>query len=294
MRTAVLAVLGLSLAPGLRSEGFKMPVWGGGPPYSFEASIDGDPVAVESVQTPDADLILLLVMDMVNYPDRFDAAQDALVAKLTELGPRYFAGLMTAQDGLVVRQDPIRGRRRLREKLASIDIRGLPGLLDVVAEVSRVADATLAAADIRLAVLFLTDGQIEDYRGDYTVPVVNPSDRSDLSRRFGGQLVQERIRSVVDSLQSAQAPLFFIHMARRYDDLNEVYQNGISEFASVTGGQAMFAHGLQEIPALVAQTLDRIAAHSVLKLSADCEGTVRLRVTSRDADTRHRDSFRCR
>ncbi len=295
MRAAALTVLAVLAATGSRAEGFKTPVWGDSvaDSFDFEVAIDGEPVSVASVQTPDDHLILLLVLDTVKYPDRADAAQEALVAKLTELGPNYYVGVLTAQDGLVVRQDPIRSRPRLRERLESIDIRGVPGLLDVVVEVSQVADATLNAADVRLAVLFLTDGEIEDYRGDYTIPVVNPSDRSDLSRRFGGQLILERIRTVVDALESAQAPLFFIHLARRYDDLNEVYQNGISEFARVTGGQALFAQGLQEIPAQVGQILDEIAAHSVLKLDVDCEGPVRLQVTSSGVGTRHRASFRC-
>ena len=293
MRTALLIALAVAVGPDLQSKAFKTPVWADGPARSFEAAIDGEPAVVGSVQTPDDKLILLLVFDTVNYPDRADLAQEAVIAKLTELGPDYFAGVMTAQDGLAVRQDPVRGRKRLRESLESIAVRGVPGLLDVVVEVSHLADQTLNAADIRLAVLFLTDGQIEDYRGDYTIPVVNPSDRRDLSRRFGGQLIQQRIRSIVDSLESAQAPLFFLHLARRYDDLNEVYQNGISEFASVTGGRALFSQGLHEIPALVGQILDEIAAHSVLTLEAECEGPVRLQVTSDDAPARHRDSFRC-
>ncbi|MDE0105491.1 MAG: hypothetical protein OXN89_24200 [Bryobacterales bacterium] len=293
MGVAILTILTVAFATGSRAEAFKTPVWSAGTVGNLEVAIDGRPVPVNSVQTPDDHLILLLVLDTVKYPDRFDAAQEALIAKLTALGPNYYVGVLTAQDGLVVRQDPVRSRRRLRERLEAIDVRGVPGLLDVVVDVSRVADATLNSADVRLAVLFLTDGEIEDYRGDYTIPVVNPSDRSDLSRRFGAQLILERVRSVTDSLESAQAPLFFIHLARRHDDLNEVYQNGISEFASVTGGQALFAQGLQEIPALVEQILDEIASHSVLTLDVKCEGPVRLQVTLSGASTRHRDSFRC-
>ena len=293
MGVAVLTILAVSFATGSRAETFKTPVWSDARVADLDVAIDGRPVPVNSVQTPDDHLILLLVLDTVKYPDRFDAAQEALVAKLSGLGPNYYVGVLTAQDGLVVRQDPVRSRRRLRERLEAIDVRGVPGLLDVVVDASRVADATLNSADIRLAVLFLTDGEIEDYRGDYTIPVVNPSDRSDLSRRFGAQLILERVRSVADSLESAQAPLFFIHLARRHDELNEVYQNGISEFASITGGQALFAQALQEIPALVEQILNEIASHSVVTLEVDCEGPVRLQVTSSGAGTRHRDSFRC-
>ncbi len=293
MPARVLAALALLLAPTASPEVFKTPAWVDGPAESFEVTLGGRRVAVQSVQTPDEHLILLLVLDTVNRPDRAEAARDAIVAKLGELGPKYYAGVLTAQDGLVVQLDPIRGRKRLREKLDSMDVRGVPGLLDVVVQASRLADETLNAADVRLAVLFLTDGEIEDYRGDYTIPVVNPSDRRDLSRRFRGQLIRERIRSIADSLSSAHAPLFFLHLSRRHDDLNEVYQNGISEFARVTGGRALFAQGLQEIPAMTEQLLDEIAAHSVLRLEADCEGRRRLEIRTNGTEVRHKEDLSC-
>lgn len=273
---------------------FKTPVWAESANANFEVTLDGDPVDVRSVQTPDDNLILLVVSDTVKFPDRADAARTAIVEKLEALGPRYFAGVLTAQDGLQVQLDPVRGRRKLREKLDSLDVRGVPGLLDVVVQSSRVADQTLGAAKVRLAVLFVTDGEIEDYRGDYTIPVVNPSDHRDLSRRFRGQLILERIRSIADALATAQAPLFFLHLARQYDELNEVYQNGINQFAQLTGGMALFARGLQEIPAMVERLLDDIAAHSVLTLEAECPGLHRLEVRSGGASaTKHKESVGC-
>ena len=293
MKIGVLAALALLVAPLAKPEVFKTPVWHDGPGENYEVTLNGYPVTVQSVQTRDEFLILLLVLDTVNHADRSDAAREAVLAKLSELGPKYYAGVLTAQDGLVVQQDPIRGRKKLKEKLDSLDVRGVPGLLDVVVQASRLADQTLQAANVRLAVLFLTDGEIENYRGDYTIPVVNPSDRRDLSRRFRSELILERIRSIVDSLESAQAPLFFLHLARQYDDLNEVYQNGISEFAQVTGGRALFARGVQEIPAMVGQLLDEIAAHSVLRFEADCEGVRRLQIRAAGASPRHKEALRC-
>ena len=289
----LLALLALATAAAEPAEVFKTPVWAEGAAREFVVTLDGEPASVQSVQTPDDNLILLIVLDTVEYPDRVAAARDALVAGLRGLGRKYYAGVLTAQDGLAVRQDPVRGRNKLRSTLDSIDVRGIPGLLDVIVEASSLADQTLAAADVRLAVLFLTDGGIEDYRGDYTIPVVNPSDRSDLSRRFRGQLIRERIRSITDALETAQAPLFFLHLARQYDDLNEVYQNGISEFARLTGGQALFAQGLQEVPAMLQQLLDAIAGHSVLRLEVDCEGWARLAVRTDAGPARHREAVPC-
>ncbi len=286
-------MLALALASLARAEALKTPVWAEGPVGAFEVTLDGARAEVLSVQTPEDNLVLLVVLDTVRYPDRAVAAGEALVAGLRGLGPRYYAGLLTAQDGLTVLQDPIRGRKKLQEALESVDVRGLPGLLEVIAETSRLADRTFAAANVRLAALFLTDGAIEDYRGDYTIPVVNPSDRSDLSRRFRGQLILERVRSIADQLQSAQAPLFFLHLARSHDELNEVYQNGISEFARLTGGQALFAQAVQEVPAMVGQLLDAIAGHSVLRIEADCDGAHRLAVRLGGEPVRHRESVSC-
>ena len=288
----ILACSALLASP-LAAELLKTPVWSEAPPHAFEVLIDGEPVPVRSVQTPDDELVLLLVMDVVKRADRVDAARDAIVRKLTELGPKYYAGILSAQDGLEVRQDPTRGRGRLRRKLEELDVRGVPGLLDVIEQASQIADQTQIAADVRLAVLFLTDGEIEDYRGDYTIPVVNPSDERDLSRRFGSQLILERIRSTVDALESAQVPLFFLHLARQYDDLNEVYQNGISEFARVTGGTALFAQGLQEVPALVNQVLDEIAGQTVVSIELDCSGLHQLEVIAGQDEVRHVSLIGC-
>lgn len=288
-----LLALAALLASQGSSEVFKTAAWHEGTAQEMAVSLGGEVAAVRSVQTAEDHLILLLVMDTVKFPDRVDAVRDALVAKLTSLGPRYFAGVMSAQDGLRVVQDPVRGRARLLEKLQSLDVRGVPGLMDVVEQVSEIADQTLASAEVRVAVLFITDGEIEDYRGDYTIPVVNPSDSRDLSRRFRGQLILERIRSIVDRLEGAQAPLFFLHLARQYDSLNEVYQNGISEFSQTTGGRAAFVRGVQEIPTVVEQLLDEIAAHSVVTIDATCEGIQKLEIQSSAGNVRHRESVRC-
>ena len=274
-------------------EAWKTPVWTDGAPNGLEVTLDGRPAEVTSTLAPDEHLILLLVMDTVKYPDRVDAARDALVRKLRELGKKYFVGVFTAQDGLAVQLDPVRGRNKLRDTLQSLDVRGMPGLLDVVEQASQIADRTLAAAPVRLAVLFVTDGAIGDYRGHYTIPVVNPSDQRDLSRRFRDQLILARIRHAVDALESAQAPLFFLHLARSFDDLNEVYQNGISEFARVTGGTALFAQGLQEIPAMVGRLLDEIAALTVLTIEGECASHPRLVVRSPEGVAKHRDKIGC-
>ncbi len=293
MPTVRTFALGVLAAAGLGAEAVRIPVWSEASARDLEVTLDGRPIGVEAIQSADDHLILLVVLDMVRYQDRYDAVREVLVQKLRKLGPKYFAGVLTAQDGLAVQLDPIRSRKKLSEKLESLDVRGVPGLLDVVEQASEIADRTLVAAPVRLAVLFVTDGRIEDYRGDYTVPVVNPSDSGDLSRRFGNQLIQARIRHAVDTLGSAQAPLFFLHVARRYDDQNEVYQNGISEFARITGGTALFAQAVQQIPALLESLLDEIAGHAVLTIDAPCTGRLRIEVRGPQGAARSKESIAC-
>lgn len=293
MRIARLLVCACLLGPPAAGTTLKIPVWLEEPRSSIQVTVGGKPVEVLSVQTPDDDLILLIVMDTVNHLDRTDAAREALVEKLGSLGPRYFAGVLSAQDGLLVRLDPTHRRERLLEELAAVEVRGVPGLLDVVEQASRIADHTLGAAKVRVAVLFITDGEVADYRGDYTIPIVNPSDRRDLSRRFRNQLILTRVRAIADTLKLAQAPLFFLHLARQNDDLNEVYQNGIRQFATVTGGEAVFAQSLQEIPFLVERLLDRIATHSVISLEAACNGLRRLEIRASEGAPHHPDRIGC-
>ena len=289
----LFAGLAALAAPCADGETFKASVWVDGPRGELRVDVDAKPVGIRSVATPDDELVLLLVTDTVKFLDRSDAARDAIIDCLDRLGPKYYAGLMSAQDGLTVHLDPSRGRMKLRDKFQSIAVRGVPGLLDVVKQVSEIADYTLEAGAVRVAVLFVTDGEIEDYRGDYTIPVVNPSDRRDLSRRFRSELILQRIRSISASLRTSQAPLFFLHLARQHDELNEVYQNGISEFARLTGGRALFAAGLQEVPAMVRSLVDEISSLSVVTFEAECEGVHRLEIRSTGGVTRHRETIGC-
>jgi hypothetical protein len=149
-------------------------------------------------------------------------------------------------------------------------------------------------SDIRVAVLYLTDGEIEDYRGDYVSTVVNPSDSGDLSRRFRDRLVQEKINSITANLARLPAPLFFVHLEEQNDSLNVTYQNGIRAFASATGGSAYFSRGLADVPNLVGRALGDIDATYSVALAApqDWRGSARIEISCPDAATvTHRESF---
>jgi hypothetical protein len=142
----------------------------------------------------------------------------------------------------------------------------------------------LREAKVRVATLYLTDGSIYEYRGDYTSSVINPSDSRDLSRRFRDQLIQERIAGVLGRLEDSWAPLFFLHLEQRQDALNVSYQNGITQFAAATQGKALFCRSVAEISPLLYQALDQIKNQYVITVEtpAGSEGAARLRLETPD------------
>lgn len=227
-------------------------------PAGFEVHLGGQPAAVTSVVAPEGDLVLLVVMDVIGDLGRIDTARQALVNEIEKLGGRQYVSVLQAQDGLQVVQDPTRDRERLRESILSLPVASNPGLMGAVEQASAIGDSMLSKSDVRVAVLFITDGSIYRYRGDYTSPVINPSDRSDLSRRFRDRLIQEKISAVLSSLNTSVTPLFFLHLESRADPLNAVYENGIQQFAQATAGEAIFCRSLAEIPTQMAQLLDRV------------------------------------
>jgi hypothetical protein len=114
---------------------------------------------------------------------------------------------------------------------------------------------------VRLAVFYVTDSNIANYREDFTNPVVNSSDSRDLSRRFSEGLVKEKISQLQAGLAQSQTPLFVVHLDYRSDRLNEAYQTGILALATGSGGSAEFCRTVVDIPAAIQKTFDTIAAH---------------------------------
>lgn len=254
-------------------------------PAAFEVHLGGEPAAVTSVVAPEGDLVLLVVMDVIGDLGRIDMARQALVDQLEEFGGRQYVSVLLAQDGLHVVQDPTRDRGRLREAILNLPVASNPGLMEAVEQASLIGDSMLRTSDVRVAVLFVTDGSIYRYRGDYTSPVINPSDSSDLSRRFRDRLIQERISAILSSLNASVTPLFFLHLESRADPLNAVYENGIQQFAQATAGQAIFCRSLAEIPTQLAQLLARIRNLYTLTVRAVAPGSTRLQLQVEHPDS---------
>jgi hypothetical protein len=199
---ALLSILlGLQLVP-LQAGEFKLPVWAPDDVSGFNTalrrrdfsvSVDTQPAAVKAIIPPSGNLVLLVVADAVNRVEEFDAARRTLIESMEDFNKRELVAVLRAQDGLRVILDPSANREATAKALLDIPVSGIPGLLDSVEQVTAIANEMIAKSKVRVAILYITDGSIYEYRGDYTSPVINPSDSGDLSRRFRDRLIQERI-----------------------------------------------------------------------------------------------------
>ena len=300
---ALVFLLHLLPATGAAQAELKTPVWAKDaqgnfltdiPRADLRAWLEDEPVEIKALHAPAGNLILLIVMDVVGDLTRIDAAREALVEALNGFGPREFAGLLRAQDGLQVVEEPTADRETLKDSLLAIGVSGFPGLLESIEEAATLGDRMMRASDVRVAVLYITDGSIYEYRGDYTNPVINPSDGGDLSRRFRDRLIQERIKRTLEKLIGAWTPLFFLHLENRRDNLNIVYQNGLTQFAQATAGEVLFCDSVAQVPAYLQQLIERIRTLHLLTVETPIEaaGRVRLKVESESAaELIHREQF---
>ncbi len=292
---AILVLLSLSL-PSASAADLRATAWvddsSGRPLESLEAGdftaeLNETPTPVKALLGPGDPLVLLLVLDMVGDLNRIDVAREAISNHIENMGEEWYVALLQAQDGLLTLQDPTQNRRQLVDELMAASVSGFPGLLDSVEQVASLGDKMLARAGVRVAVLYITDGSISEYRGDYVNTVVNPSDSGDLSRRFRDRLIQEKIASLDGSLQAYSPPLFFVHLEERQNSQDVAYQNGISQFATTTGGGYWISRSLSDVPNLLNQALGRIDSHYSLTLDApdDLTPPVQLRLSVKNPDS---------
>jgi len=237
-------------------------------PKDLNARLQGEPAKVLAVSRPGDDLMVLVVFDLTEYLELADKAKDALVERIEQLPERSYVGLLRSQDGLKVLLDPTRDRAALAAAIRNVPVSGKAGLLESVETMETIADSILSKASIRVAVFYVTDSDVGNYREDFTNPVINWSDSHDLSRRFPEQLIQEKIAKMEARLAGSQAPLFIVHLNYRSDRLNEAYQNGLKRLAEVTGGSAVFCRSIAEIPDSIGKTLATIDAHYSVSLEA--------------------------
>ena len=164
------------------------------------------------------------------------------------------------------RSTPLRSRQFELLRAVAEKVGGRAGLLETVEDASRIGTAIIAKSGVRVAVLYITDSDINNYREAFDNPTVNRSDNGDVSRRMDS-LVRERMSRVSANLGKGQAPVFIAHLSYRTDQLNVAYQTGMIGLTAATGGNAMIARSNAEIPQYVTSILDHIAQHYSVKLA---------------------------
>jgi hypothetical protein len=228
---------------------------------AFKATLDGSPAKVLRVRGPKDDLILLIVMDLTGDLTLIDAARPALIEKLAELPKNNWIGVLKSQDVLQVLQDPSGDRDKTANSIRDYTATGKAGLLTTVESAAALGDSMLARTNVRVAVLYVTDSNIYNYREDFTNPVINSSDSQDLSRRFPDQLIREKIQKLADGLAASETPLYFVHLNYFSDPINEAYQRGLLQLAELTGGAGAFCRSRGEIPEAVGKIVSAAATH---------------------------------
>lgn len=224
------------------------------------ATLAGVAARVVDLKGPADDLMLVAVLDLAGDLSLAEPAKEALAADIGNLPRRDAVAVMRAQDGPKVLADPGADRAATMAAVRGLPVSGKSGLLNTVETVTTLADSILAKTGVRVAVLYVTDSDPENYREDFTNPVINSSDTHDLSRKFPEALIQDKISKVAAVLAQRQAPLFVVHVRYRSDRLGEAYQNGLKQLAEVTGGSAIFCRSSEEIPDAIERALGLITS----------------------------------
>lgn len=227
-------------------------------PGDLRARVGGVPARVVRTLGPQDEMMLVLILDFTEDLSLAELAKDALAAEIRKLPAQLHVSLMRAQDGLRVLADPTAEREPLVEAVRTLPVSGKAGLLESLPAALRLTEAILSRAAVRVALLYVTDSSISNYRDDYINPVINYSDRHDLSRRFPEALVKEKIARLERQVAAFQTPLFILHLDYRGDRLNEAYQTGLMQLAAALGGASQFCRSRQEIPVAVASTFERL------------------------------------
>lgn len=260
-------------------------LWQEGKRQSFKVFLDDQETPIKSFQGPRNSTILLVVFDTVADMARVEQARLALDAALKELPENYWVGLLHAQDGLAVLQEPTADRAQLLEKTQDIQVNGKAGLLDTLEPLAELATRMQQKAGVRLSVLYVTDSGVANYRADLLNPVINSSDSGDLSRRFSDRAVQERMSALSQALSAFTIPFFVLHLEHRADALNLAYQSGLEKIAADSGGLALFCRTNDEIMASLNTLFDRLRAAYVVGVEAPHRKrhSAKLRVEALDA-----------
>ena len=236
---------------------FKLPIWSGGPGEGAEASLSASdlkitvgksPVTVSALKGPESPALLFVAWDTVGDIANINEARKTVVEEIKALGSQFWAGLISAQEQMQVLQEPTADRTLLQEKIEELTQIGKAGLLESIQPIADLATGVLLNSGVRVAVIFITDSDIGNYRADYLNPPVNASDSRDLSRRFAGRALQEKISHMAALMARTQVPVFIVHIDPGLDPLNRSYHNGLKQLAEGSGGRCLLSKTSGDIP----------------------------------------------
>jgi len=236
-------------------------------PSDLHVFINNQPARILKLLNPDSDLIILTVLDLTGDLALVEPAKESLIAEFDKLPPNVWVALLHAQEGLAVLSDPTSDRTAVSQQIESLPISGKAGLLTTLDQALTLADGMLHKADVRVAVLYITDSDVTNYREDLTNPVINSSDPHDLSRRFPDSLIRERASRLERQLAHTTTPLFIVHLQDRSSGLNQSYQSALSSLADSTAGLAVFCRSNGAIPEEISKMLNFIQASYFVTLA---------------------------
>lgn len=219
----------------------------------FRATVDGKEAKVLRVKGPGDDLMLLLVLDLSGEPTLIDTARQTLVEQLGQLPENHWVGVLKAQDTLKVLADPSSDRDIARAAIEEYPAAGKAGLLNTVEEVLQMGDRMAERSGVRVAVIYITDSNVYNYREDYTNPVINRSDQRDLSRKFPDELIREQIQKLSARLARLETPFYVVQLNFLPDAINESYRRGLIQLAAESGGAGGFCRSRAEITSEIAR-----------------------------------------
>jgi hypothetical protein len=298
----LVAVLALGAPPPERKHLLHVPVWAGtrdaadsAPlgPASLTAKVNGAPAAVEAVHGPADDLVLLVALDLTDDLSLADLAKDALVSSIGALPSHVNVAVLRAQDGLSVLLDPTADHARASDAVRALPVSGKAGLLDTIATSARIAGSMLDKSTVRVAVLYVTDSNIQNYREDFINPVINTSDEHDMSRRFPDVLIREKISKLEGKLAPYEAPLFIVHTAYRADSLNDAYQTGLLQLVPTGGGSSALCRSRADVPEAIAGAFRAATSHFsvVLRLPEHKAKTLQVQLEAPGRTLNYRNRF---
>lgn len=234
----------------------------------FRARVGGTPLTVQGGRFDDSPLLLFVAIDFSADLILTESAKDALANALRGARPNLLAALLRIPEQPMVILDPTPDREQFIEAMKGLPMSGRAGLFEMVEVIAGVTSPLVREHPVRVAVLYLTDSEISNYREDYTNPVINRSDARDLSRRFPDALIREKVSSLTNTLQRSSVPIFVVHLNYRNDTLNEAYQTGLRRLAESTGGRGVFCRSIAEIPVAVGDMVNAIQAMGMLEVEA--------------------------